>query len=189
MTSSATSAKATTSARRITGGCSPLLSGSGVPTFLWEARVHWEGHATGSPPLWTEPGTEAGRRATAGSSATTRSARQSSIGERTSLTRAQSIDRARCVALGRTELREPRSRLLCRASFDAHRTGQIMAQTSACDRGPSQRAINALVFAAALLLASAVFSSTASAQVLGYASTPQSALSARQHHAGAGDPR
>ena len=31
MTSSATSAKATTSARRITGGSSALLSGSGVP--------------------------------------------------------------------------------------------------------------------------------------------------------------
>ncbi len=45
-----------------------------------------------------------------------------------------------------------------------------MAHTSECNRDPSQRAINALVFAAALLIAPAAFSTTASAQALGYAS-------------------
>ena len=52
----------------------------------------------------------------------------------------------------------------------ASRLGQIMTHTSECRRGPSQRAINALVFAAALLIAPAAFSTTASAQALGYAS-------------------
>jgi lipoprotein-anchoring transpeptidase ErfK/SrfK len=48
--------------------------------------------------------------------------------------------------------------------------GQIMTHTSECNRHPSQRAINALVFAAALLIAPSAFSTTASAQALGYAS-------------------
>jgi lipoprotein-anchoring transpeptidase ErfK/SrfK len=48
--------------------------------------------------------------------------------------------------------------------------GQIMTHTSECHRGPSQRVINTLVFAAALLIAPAAFCTLASAQVLGYAS-------------------
>jgi lipoprotein-anchoring transpeptidase ErfK/SrfK len=49
--------------------------------------------------------------------------------------------------------------------------GQIMTHTSESHRNPSQRAINALVFAAALFMAPGAFSTTASAQALGYAST------------------
>jgi lipoprotein-anchoring transpeptidase ErfK/SrfK len=54
--------------------------------------------------------------------------------------------------------------------------GQIMTQTFAGNRRPSPRVTNALIFAAALLLAPATFSSGASAQVLGYAAAPQSAF-------------
>jgi lipoprotein-anchoring transpeptidase ErfK/SrfK len=53
--------------------------------------------------------------------------------------------------------------------------GQIMTQTFAGNRRPSPRVTNALIFAGALLLAPAILSSGASAQVLGYASAPQSA--------------
>jgi hypothetical protein len=46
MTSNETSAKATTSARRMTGGSSVLLSGSGVLVAAsWEGNVRWAGHA------------------------------------------------------------------------------------------------------------------------------------------------
>ena len=46
MIRSATSAKATTSVRRMTGGSSALLSGTGVPSgSLGEEHAHWEGHA------------------------------------------------------------------------------------------------------------------------------------------------
>ncbi len=51
--------------------------------------------------------------------------------------------------------------------------GQSMTQTFAGNRRLSSRATGALLFGAALVLAPAVFSSTASAQVLGYASAPQ----------------
>jgi lipoprotein-anchoring transpeptidase ErfK/SrfK len=51
-----------------------------------------------------------------------------------------------------------------------------MAQTFAGVRRSSQRAANALILAGALVLAPAIFSGTASAQVLGYASTPQSSF-------------
>jgi lipoprotein-anchoring transpeptidase ErfK/SrfK len=51
--------------------------------------------------------------------------------------------------------------------------GQIMTQTSAGNRRLSLRATSALVLGAALLLSPALLSS-ASAQMLGYASTPQS---------------
>jgi lipoprotein-anchoring transpeptidase ErfK/SrfK len=69
---------------------------------------------------------------------------------------------------------EPRSRLSCQK----HRVmrialGQIMAQTIAGIRRQA-RAINALVFAGALLTTSAILSTAASAQALGYASAPQS---------------
>ena len=53
--------------------------------------------------------------------------------------------------------------------------GQIMAQTSAGNRKLSLRATGALVLGAALLL-SPVWLSSAGAQVLGYAATPQSAF-------------
>jgi lipoprotein-anchoring transpeptidase ErfK/SrfK len=51
-----------------------------------------------------------------------------------------------------------------------------MAQTSAGTRRPSSRAAYALIFAGALLVAPAIFSTAASAQALGYASTPQSSF-------------
>jgi lipoprotein-anchoring transpeptidase ErfK/SrfK len=56
-----------------------------------------------------------------------------------------------------------------------------MAHTFAGVRRSSQRAANALVLAGALVLAPALFSSTASAQVLGYASTPQSSFPAEDN--------
>jgi lipoprotein-anchoring transpeptidase ErfK/SrfK len=45
-----------------------------------------------------------------------------------------------------------------------------------CSRASSSRASHALIFAGALVLAPAMFSSAASAQALGYASTPQSSF-------------
>src|SRR5665647_72317 len=54
--------------------------------------------------------------------------------------------------------------------------GQIMAQTFAGNRRLPLRATGALVFGAALMLSPAIFSGEASAQVLGYASAPQSAF-------------
>jgi lipoprotein-anchoring transpeptidase ErfK/SrfK len=54
--------------------------------------------------------------------------------------------------------------------------GQIMAQTFAGNRRLSSRATGALVFGAALMLSPVMFSSMASAQVLGFASAPQSSF-------------
>jgi lipoprotein-anchoring transpeptidase ErfK/SrfK len=54
--------------------------------------------------------------------------------------------------------------------------GQIMAQTFAGNRRLSLRATGALVFGAALMLSPAMFATTASAQLLGYASPPQSSF-------------
>ena len=54
--------------------------------------------------------------------------------------------------------------------------GQIMTQALAGNRRLSSRATGALLFGAALMLSPVLFSGTASAQVLGYASTPQSAF-------------
>jgi lipoprotein-anchoring transpeptidase ErfK/SrfK len=51
-----------------------------------------------------------------------------------------------------------------------------MAQKSAADRRPSWRASGALILAGVLLIAPAMFSSTASAQVLNYAPSPQRSL-------------
>ena len=51
-----------------------------------------------------------------------------------------------------------------------------MAYNLTADRRQSLRATSALIFAGSLLLAPAIFSSTASAQVLGYASPPQSSF-------------
>jgi lipoprotein-anchoring transpeptidase ErfK/SrfK len=64
--------------------------------------------------------------------------------------------------------------LLLQHQRDAHRMGQIMAQLFAGNRRIPSRATGALVFGAALMLSPAIFSSEASAQVLGYASAPQS---------------
>jgi lipoprotein-anchoring transpeptidase ErfK/SrfK len=58
------------------------------------------------------------------------------------------------------------------------RTGQVMTQRIIENRRHSLRAANALILAGTLLLAPALFSSAASAQVLGYASTPQSSFPA-----------
>jgi lipoprotein-anchoring transpeptidase ErfK/SrfK len=54
--------------------------------------------------------------------------------------------------------------------------GQIMAQAFDVNRSQSPRATRALIFVGALLLAPAILTSEAGAQVLGYASTPQSAF-------------
>ena len=53
-----------------------------------------------------------------------------------------------------------------------------MTYTSESNRGPSHRVINAIVFAAALLIVPAAFSTTAGAQALGYASTQSGFLTA-----------
>src|SRR5260370_3962179 len=72
---------------------------------------------------------------------------------------------------------EPRSRLFSAGHHrDAYRTGQLMTQNIADISRLPLRAIGALVFGAALLLAPAIFSSEASAKVLGYASAPQNAF-------------
>ncbi len=55
-------------------------------------------------------------------------------------------------------------------------SGQIMTQAFAGNRTSSSRVTSALVLAGAMLLAPVVFSSAASAQVLGYAPAPQSAF-------------
>jgi lipoprotein-anchoring transpeptidase ErfK/SrfK len=55
-------------------------------------------------------------------------------------------------------------------------SGQIMAQTLAGNRRLSLRATGALVLGAAVMLSPMLFSSVASAQVLGYASAPSSAF-------------
>jgi lipoprotein-anchoring transpeptidase ErfK/SrfK len=57
-----------------------------------------------------------------------------------------------------------------------HRTGQLMTQNITGNRRLSLRASGALVVGAALLLSPAIFSSAANAQILGYASAPQSAF-------------
>jgi lipoprotein-anchoring transpeptidase ErfK/SrfK len=54
--------------------------------------------------------------------------------------------------------------------------GQVMAQKFAGVRRQSRRVTNALIIAGALLLAPAILSGEASAQVLGYASAPQSSF-------------
>jgi lipoprotein-anchoring transpeptidase ErfK/SrfK len=59
---------------------------------------------------------------------------------------------------------------------DAHRTGHLMSQQFAGNRRLSPRVTNALILAGALFLASTLFASAASAQVLGYASAPQNSF-------------
>jgi lipoprotein-anchoring transpeptidase ErfK/SrfK len=54
--------------------------------------------------------------------------------------------------------------------------GRHMTQIFAGNRWPSSRAANALILAGALVLAPVIFSNSASAQVLGYASAPQSSF-------------
>jgi lipoprotein-anchoring transpeptidase ErfK/SrfK len=54
--------------------------------------------------------------------------------------------------------------------------GRHMTQTFAGNRRPSSRAVNALILAGSLVLAPALFSSAASAQLLGYASAPQNSF-------------
>jgi lipoprotein-anchoring transpeptidase ErfK/SrfK len=58
-----------------------------------------------------------------------------------------------------------------------HRTGQAMRQKSAAIRRQSSRATGALMLVGALLVGPLMFSSTVSAQVLGYAPSPQSSPS------------
>src|SRR5258707_10497615 len=54
--------------------------------------------------------------------------------------------------------------------------GRLMTQVFYANRGLSPRVTNALIFAGVLLLAPAILSSQASAQLLGYASPPQSSF-------------
>lgn len=51
--------------------------------------------------------------------------------------------------------------------------GRLMAQRSTADRRQSWRTTNALILAGTLLVGPAIFSSAASAQILGYAPSPQ----------------
>jgi lipoprotein-anchoring transpeptidase ErfK/SrfK len=51
--------------------------------------------------------------------------------------------------------------------------GRLMAQRSTADRRQSRRTTNALILAGTLLVGPAIFSSAASAQILGYAPSPQ----------------
>jgi lipoprotein-anchoring transpeptidase ErfK/SrfK len=77
--------------------------------------------------------------------------------------------------VGRAELPAPGGVCWCRASNDAHiQRGNTMTQS--IDRRPSSRAARTLVLVSAVLLAPAVFSSSASAQMLGYASTQPNAF-------------
>src|SRR5260370_26234315 len=69
-----------------------------------------------------------------------------------------------------------------------HRTGQHMAYKLTADRGQSLRATSALIFAGCLLLAPAILSSSASAQVLGYASPPQSSFPSNHMMVAPGQP-
>jgi lipoprotein-anchoring transpeptidase ErfK/SrfK len=72
---------------------------------------------------------------------------------------------------------ETRSRLLVTGiSVMRIASGQIMTQTIATHRRLSSRAASALLFTGALLLAPAIFTGAASAQVLGYASAPRTAF-------------
>src|ERR1700730_9312722 len=74
---------------------------------------------------------------------------------------------------GRTEPQCP-GRVCCAEHHVMHiALGQIMTQTLAGNRWLSLRATGALVLGAALMLSPALLAS-ASAQMLGYASTPQS---------------
>src|SRR5712692_2831817 len=57
-----------------------------------------------------------------------------------------------------------------------HRTGRHMVHNLTAHRRRSLRATSALIFAGSLLLAPAIFSRAASAQVLGYASPPQNSF-------------
>jgi lipoprotein-anchoring transpeptidase ErfK/SrfK len=54
--------------------------------------------------------------------------------------------------------------------------GQLMTQAFASYRRPSPRATSVMIFAGALLLAPAIFTGAASAQVLGYAPAPQTSF-------------
>src|SRR6202790_1514992 len=87
---------------------------------------------------------------------------------RSGLTRRSQVGRAEPGSLGR----------VCCAEHYGMRValGQIMAQTFAGNRRLSSRATGALVFGAALMLSAAMFSTTASAQLLGYASPSQSSF-------------
>ncbi len=63
-----------------------------------------------------------------------------------------------------------------------------MAYKLTADRGQSLRATSALIFAGCLLLAPAILSSSASAQVLGYASPPQSSFPSNHMMVAPGQP-
>src|SRR6266702_3873129 len=180
MTRSATSAKATTSARRMTGGCSLLLSGNGVPPASLDPRSLGPrslGRTRNglSLPLSSRDG-ESGwsRNGTLPGSSSLQPALQpapvmkvpSRKRERSLLDGIRSIcPAAELVSLGDVCCAEHQR--------DAHhRTGRRhMARNLTGNRRQSPRATRTLIFAGALLLAPALLSSAASAQVLGSASS------------------
>src|ERR1700692_3341102 len=175
MTSNATSAKATTSARRITGGNSVRLSGSGVPVASsGSARPLGRTRNWLFPLLAADMAGETRhrlmRRAQAG---ITRRLRKRF---RRRIVSAGPLD-ITSVSSSRREPCGPRRVGWAEASRDAlSALGQIMTQAFARTRRPSPRVTNALLLAGAMLMAPVIFASTASAQVLGYAPAPRSAF-------------
>src|ERR1700722_9867093 len=170
MTSRATSANATTSARRITGGSSFLLSGNGVLTAsLAGARSLGRVRNRLSP----------------GSRLNWMLSLRRRVANRLRLPNPPPppkfhrgiVSGGLLDSIGHLSIRtEPGSpgRVCCEKHHLMRiAMGQIMTKTFAGNRRPSPRVTNALIFAGALLLAPAILSSAASAQVLGYASTSQ----------------
>ncbi len=166
MTSRATSAKATTSVRRMTGGNSPLLSGSGVPSASFGSwRSPGEGFFGGDLSAgglarrglgWHRlGGNDAHNGFPPPEAAMTRQKRRR---QRTELWHPNVVeghkfhrgsvsvlvlDRMRR-SVGRTELPAPGGVCWCRASNDAHiQRGSPMTQS--IDRRPSSRAARTLV--------------------------------------------
>ena len=201
MISRATSAKATTSVRRMTGGNSPLLSGSGVPSCaLGSWRSPGKGFVGGD--LAARGLARLGSRRLGGrrlggndahngfpppEAAMTRQQRRRepnwhhNVAGRRGFHRgsvsAAALDRMRR-SVGRTEPPARGRVCWCRASNDAHlQRGSPMTQSF--DRRPSSRVASALVFVSAVLLAPWRSPSAANAQMLGYASTQPNWISRR----------
>src|SRR5260370_26998460 len=170
MTRSATSAKATTSARRTTGGCSLLLSGKGVPPAPLDPRSLGP-RSLGRTRNWLSPRATAiwlESRSTLPDSSSLQPAPVMKVPSRR---RERSLlDGIRSICPG-AELVSLGDVCCAEHQRDAHhRTGRHMAQNLTGNRRPSPRVTSALIFAGALLLAPVLLSSAASAQVLGFTS-------------------